>query len=463
MKKVLLIAPPYGNLYGGANIRRLKWGFIPYGLASIGGKLRADGHHVRIVDATCQLKNLNDIEKIIREELPDYLGIGMTTPQFTVGLKICEKTKNIKPDCVIVVGGPHPSALPQEMVSDRNVDIAVIGEGETAMSRVVKGDDLAGIKGICYKRDGAIIKNPPQDPIEDLDSLPFPLYEQLPVERYGTPYMGRSVGIITGRGCPFSCSFCASRSIFGRRCRTRSVSSILDEIAWFKARYNITTFSFWDDTFTMRKDRVEDLCNRLIEKEFNITWSCTTRVDEVYPELLKLMKRAGCSVIHLGIESGDELVLKHTQKGITLKQAEKAVELAKSAGIETYGYFILGLPYETEETIKRTIEFAKKIKLDYAQFALLTPLPGTEVWDLAKEGKVLKFVTDNFSRFTRYGKAVIELPGLSTEQLNRYYQKAYFSFYFRWDYILQVLGKIDSPRAFIKYSKMFLGFLNFIF
>ncbi len=432
MSKVLLVAPPYGNLYGGANIKRLNWGFIPYGLASIAGKLRAESHKVKIIDATCSLNSLNEIEQIIATESPDYLGIGITTPQVTAGLKILEISKKIKSDCITVVGGPHASALPEEILSNnKDIDIVVIGEGEITMSQIAKGEPLSRIKGICYRQNNSIVKTHPQDLIEDLDELPFPLYEQLPIDRYGTPYMGTSIGIISGRGCPFSCSFCASQVIFGKKYRFRSVSSILKEISWFKEKYNIKSFSFWDDTFTIQKERINKLCEQLIANDFNIKWSCTTRVDCLSFELLKTMKKAGCYVLHLGIESGDELVLEKTKKGITLGQVENAVKWAHDLNIETYGYFILGLPYDTKDTLAKTIEFAKKLKLDYAQFALLTPLPGTEIWELAKEGKILSFTSLDLNKFSRYGKAVIGSANLSQEVLNKYYQKAYFSFYFR--------------------------------
>lgn len=463
MNKILLIAPPYGHLYGRANIRRLRWGFIPYGLASIAGKLNSEGHNVKIIDATCLVSNWSEIEKIIKNESPHYLGIGITTPQTTCGLKIAEITKKIKPDCITVVGGPHASALPEEMVSDKNIDIVVTGEGEITMSQVVKGVCLTDIKGIYYKKDNCIVKNHPQELIDNLDTLPLPLYEQLPIERYGTPYMGRSVGIITGRGCAFSCSFCASRVIFGNRCRFRSIGSILEEITWFKNRYDITTFSFWDDTFTIQKDRVEKLCEQLIVNGFNIRWSCTTRVDTLSLKLLRIMKKAGCYVIHLGIESGDEFVLEKTRKGITIEQVENAVKWAQTLNMETYGYFILGLPYESRDTLGKTIKLAKKLKLDYAQFALLTPLPGTEIWELAKQGKVIKFSCSDLTKFSRYGKAIIELPAIPSKVLNRYYRKAYFEFYFRWNYICRTLKKINSLQKLFIYIKMFLGFLNFIF
>ncbi len=349
------------------------------------------------------------------------------------------------------------------MVSDKNIDIVVTGEGEITMSQVVKGVCLTDIKGIYYKKDNCIVKNHPQELIDNLDTLPLPLYEQLPIERYGTPYMGRSVGIITGRGCAFSCSFCASRVIFGNRCRFRSIGSILEEITWFKNRYDITTFSFWDDTFTIQKDRVEKLCEQLIVNGFNIRWSCTTRVDTLSLKLLRIMKKAGCYVIHLGIESGDEFVLEKTRKGITIEQVENAVKWAQTLNMETYGYFILGLPYENRDTLGKTINLAKKLKLDYAQFALLTPLPGTEIWELAKQGRVIKLSCSDLTKFSRYGKSIIELPAIPSKVLNRYYRKAYFEFYFRWNYICRTLKKINSLQKLFIYIKMFLGFLNFIF
>ena len=160
-------------------------------------------------------------------------------------------------------------------------------------------------------------------------------------------------------------------------------------------------------------------------------------------KLLRIMKKAGCYVIHLGIESGDEFVLEKTRKGITIEQVENAVKLAQTLNMETYGYFILGLPYETRDTLDKTIKLAKKLKLDYAQFALLTPLPGTEIWELAKQGRVIKLSCSDLTKFSRYGKSIIELPNISNKTLNKYYRKAYFDFYFRWDYVIQTIKKIN--------------------
>ncbi|MDO9066702.1 MAG: radical SAM protein, partial [Chloroflexota bacterium] len=313
------------------------------------------------------------------------------------------------------------------------------------------------------KSDGRIKKNPARPLIEDLDSLPMPLYEQLPMERYGLPHLGKSVGITTSRGCPYSCTFCASSVIHGRKSRFRSIGYILEEIAYLKKMFSVNTIIFCDDTFETDTDRIFELCNQLINRRLNIKWCCTCRANGLPEELLKIMKASGCRLIHIGIESGNQEILDKNSKGVNLRKVEETVRRAKRIGLELYGYFMVGLPYETEKTIRQTIKFSQGLDLDYAQFSMLTPLPGTDVWKMMKEGKVLSCQGQDWSDFKRHGRGIcIELQHVSHAKLKKYYRMAYSGFYLRPAYIWKNIKKIKSLSDFRRIIKLIRGMFLFV-
>jgi radical SAM superfamily enzyme YgiQ (UPF0313 family) len=458
MANVYLISPPYENVY-----KKLGWKQFrevaqpPLGLAYIASYLQQRGHKTKLFDTTFSAQVLGDIEKHIRDFSPDYVAMTATTPQITSAFIIAEFIKARFPDIKIILGGPHASALPEETVSNKDIDMVVCGEGEITVSEIADNLPRDKINGICYKNGaGRPLVTPPRPLIESLDDLPFPSFEQLPIKKYFYFFPENSVGISTGRGCPHDCSFCASRVINRNHYRARRPEKIVEEVNYLYKKYGITSFIFWEDTFTINRNRVEEICSLIIRYKLPIRWWCTTRADDLTPEMLKRMKSAGCHSIGIGIESGDERVLKATGKGINLSHVKKAVSWAHNLGIKPIGYFILGLPYETPESLRNTLKFAKSLDLYYAQFQMLAPLPGTAIWDTVQTGKLLRCTTNRWEDFTRYGQAIVESDYLTGTQLRNYHKRLVREYYSDPKFIFRTLSSIRSFREFFFYLKKIL-------
>jgi len=445
MARILLLAPPFSSVYGEIGFKARGLGVPPIGLAGLASFLKEKEHEVRLVDLTYFDGGWIEFENILLKEKPDFVGLTCTTPQVRNVYLTAGFIKRKVPHVKIVVGGPHVSALPEETLRESSdIDIVVCGVGEETMSEIACGKELRQIKGIAFRKNGGIIITEARRGIKDLDALPFPLYEQLPLKYYGNPIMGRSMGLMSGRGCPYKCIFCASNVVHSRGYNARSVTSIIEEIELLRNRYEFNVFSFWDDTFTFRQDRVFEFCDSLLERNLNIRWSCSTRVDACSKGMLQAMKKAGCSMLFIGFESGNEEVLKKSKKGISTEQSKQFCRLALDQQIPICGYFILGLPYDTESSVIQTIEFAKELRIDFAQFAVLMPLPGTATWEMGMNGDGLKIVSNNWDEFGRYQKPVIELSDMSADQLFKYYKKAYWNFYIRPRYFWQRVSRLNS-------------------
>ncbi|MBI5375544.1 MAG: cobalamin B12-binding domain-containing protein [Candidatus Schekmanbacteria bacterium] len=462
MSKVLLISPPWWDVYGKVNIKNVPWGSPPTGLACIASYLEKHGISVRLVDSTFCPRGWEEVKDIIKKENPDFVGITSTTPEIINAQKVAKIVKENNPNAKVVLGGIHASALPEETVSNEYIDIVAIGEGEETMLEITEGKRLDEIRGICYKQNGKILKTPPRPLIEDLDSLPFPRYDKLPVERYGNMFLGRSMGIMSGRGCPFHCSYCSDYIVHGRRFRTLSVKNVVDQVENLRDTYNVSSISFWDDNFTVSPKRVYEISEEIIKRKLNIRWFCMSRVDTVSYELLKKMKESGCIMIGLGIESGDQKILDGVGKGITIEGVKRTVAWCNEIGISVVGYFLLGLPYDTEESMDKTLALSRGLNLDVAIFSLLIPFPGTDVWEMAKEGKVLKCLAKDWSEFKRYGDPIIELEHVSKEVLKKYQKKAIKGFYLRPKYFWHILKKTKTREDFIRNFKMAISLLGFI-
>lgn len=452
MSEVLLLSMPYGKSYGRINIKDLGFGVPPIGLAYIASFLKSKSCDVRLVDLMFSTNGWEEAKKLIQRENPRWIGISATTTQINEAFMVASLAKEINPEVKVIIGGIHASALPEETIADDNIDILVYGEGEFTMWELVQNNDLVLIKGIYYKKGGQIIKNPPRDLVEDIDIFPYPLYEDLPIANYGTEYFGTTVGVISARGCPHQCIYCAANTIHKRRYRKRSTDSLIGEIEMLKNKYNIKRFSFYDDTFTLDKNRTIEICKALINRKIGLEWNCLTRCDALSRDMLKIMKEAGCKCIQIGIESGDDEILRLAKRRETVEDAIRAVGWVKELGIEALGFFIIGLPYDTGKTIQKTIDIAKKLKFDYAQFSILVPLPGSEVWGMAQEGKILELLSPDWENFGRYGKPIIRLKDVTSKELYRYFTKAYREFYLRPSYIL---GRLMSLRGIRDIKNLF--------
>jgi anaerobic magnesium-protoporphyrin IX monomethyl ester cyclase len=354
----------------------------PLSIGYISSFLKSRGFDVEIIDGL----NLNlTNEEIVRQcSDADIVGITCLSDYFPETLDLTRKLK--KAGRRVAIGGPHASVLPELTLEATGADAVVVGEGEMAMLNMV--EDLRDTGGIdrVYKTEF----------VEDLDGLPFPDWGQMDPRKYKKAPHGAFIKnfpvapVVTTRGCPYECTFCASPKIWERSIRYRSPGNVVDEIELLVREYEVKEIHFEDDNLTLKRSHVEGICQLIIERGVKISWACPNgvRADKLDHDLLKLMEKSGCYYIAFGIESGDQKILDNVKKHIEIETVFKAVEMAEEEGIMTQGFFIFGLPGETRQTIEKTIDFSKRTKLSRAQFLLLDVLPGCELWDnLEFEGK----------------------------------------------------------------------------
>ena len=457
--KVLLINPPYKSDFPQP----------PLGIAYVASALEKSGQQVEILDAPALKLNADEVVKHVLKGSFDIVGITAMTPTIRSAIEVAKKIKDQEKSIIVILGGAHATVLPEKTLEMfPEINFIIVGEGEVTTPELIekleKGKSLKDISGIAYKDNGKIILNPRRPVVENLDELPMPAYHLLPIGKYRPhpphgkrlPYMA----LITSRGCPFRCTFC-SKPVHGTKYRAKNAVSIIEEIKFLKDKYGIREILFYDDSFTIDKQRIINLCDEMIKNKIDLPWSCETRVNLVDKELLSKMKKAGCYIISYGVESGNQEILDNIKKDITIEQIRNAFKLTHEEGIDTVSYFMLGCPGETEQTMKQTIDFAKNLNTNFAQFSICTPFPGTELADLVKEEidwNKLSYVSDSSDRIP-----VILSEHLNEEQLKKYYSKAYKEFYLRPSYVAKMIGgirSIEDVKIMMNGMKMFLKMLR---
>ncbi len=415
----------------------------PLGLASIASYLELEGHNVKILDMHALKLSANKLNDYDFSQY-DFIAISATTPLIKNVYKIASLIKQLTlENTKIILGGVHPSILPDEALGNSYIDFVVRGEGEETFKELLDEVPIPKIAGLSYKDKSSIIHNPNRPLIENIDKIPIPAYHLLPMEKY-KPAIGAykqlpGSGIVTSRGCPGACTFCFN--LFGKTLRLHSAQRVLDEIFLLNKKYGIKEISFYDDTFTASKQRVIEICNGLIKNKLEISWSCFARVDFIDKDLLVLMKKAGCHQIMYGIESASNEILKNINKKIDLVKVKNAISWTKESKIEVRAAFMLGNPGETITTINDTLRFAININPDLAVFNITTPYPGTKLFEWAKEKNYLKTLDwDDYD----LAHPVFELPTISSTELKTMYNKVYKKFYLRPSFILKYLFKIKS-------------------
>jgi anaerobic magnesium-protoporphyrin IX monomethyl ester cyclase len=425
--KICLISPPYNSAVKSV----VGVSSPPLGLAYIASVLR-QSHEVKIIDSNILNYTIGDVEEELRSFNPDVVGITSVTPSIYEAYKVAETAKKVREDCKVVLGGPHATFMPRQTMEEcEYIDIIVRGEGEETTSELIenieKGAPLNEVKGITFREKNKIIDTEPRPFIKNIDDIPFPSRDLLPMQLYkfnGVKY----TTMLTSRGCPFKCSFCSSSRLFGGYWRGRSPENVLEEMKIVYEEYGIRNIEFMDDTFTLNQERAEKICDEIIKQGWDISWGASSRVDTLSKKLVEKMKKAGCWIIFLGIESGSQKILDAIGKRITLEQVKKAVKILKDAGIQVLGSFIIGFVQDTKETIKETIKFAKSLNLNYAEFSILTPYPGTPIFDYAKKHGVL--LTEDWSKYTAI-EPIVKIEGVSEKEIKALFQKAYITFYLR--------------------------------
>ncbi|MBN1592268.1 MAG: cobalamin-dependent protein [Candidatus Coatesbacteria bacterium] len=424
----------------------------PLGLAYIAAVLEREGYTVKILDVVAEDfhnrlamnygyvragLSYEAIEHRISEFKPAVVGVScLLSSQFQDMCNICQIAKEKCGVPITVVGGEHTSALPEESLEKHYIDFVVIGEGEYTMRdlmrRISEGADYSDLDGLGFKKDGQIVVNPKTKFIENIDELPLPARHLLPMETYfktnipqsGTSAKSPNTPMMTSRGCPGRCVFCATAGFWGNRQRARSVRKVLDEMETLVRDYGVREIQFIDDNLTLNRDRAMALFNGMIERNLDLVWNTPQGIavwglDE---EVLKKMKESGCYEITLGIESGDPGVLKNiVKKSIPMDKIERIAKAARKIGLITKGYFVVGLPGETLEQMNKTFELAKRLRLDAVGIFIATPLPGTELYRICKEKGYLK---EGFSHErVNYARGNIETPDFTPRQVEQLVSK----------------------------------------
>lgn len=446
-KDLLLVNPPsaFGS-YIGTRINAVYQNYPLLSLASLAAVARKNGFSVAIADLGIEEKPFDYLEEKLREYSPSFIGVTSTTPLFP---EVAQLSKFIRERVgsgpKLILGGPHGTALPEACLKESEFDIVVYGEGEETLLDILVSKPLSEIRGIYYKDDADIIATGMRSMIEDLDSLPYPALDLFDIKRYKCPRVlnrkSPMVNFMTSRGCVYGCTFC-NKNIFGRKFRPKSVDYVIGEIEHC-LKMGIQELRFVDDQFTTDMDRAKLICEKIIQRGLKFPWNLAAglRVDRVDEEFLRLAKRSGLYQTAFGFESGDQASLNSIDKGITVEQSLRAMQLVKRVGgIETVGFFMFGLPADTEESLKKTLNFALKLMPDMAKVTITIPFPGTELYNQYEKAGLIK--SRDWAKYMLHGGGDIYThPNLSHETLEKYYDLFYHRFYLNPKYLIRRLIK----------------------
>lgn len=466
IKKILLVNPPlsgeerFGSLADGG------FAMPPLGLAILASTLRLKGFQPQILDCEALQLRAEDAFRKILEINPDIVGFTATTVAIHNAVALGELLKE-RTALPTVIGGVHVSSLPEDTLERfPSFDYGVFGEGEETFPEMLEHLNgtagLSGVQGVLYRENGKVVKNPRRPFLRNLDDLPYPAWDLLPelAAHYRPPvFMYQrlpSMSIMTSRGCPGHCTFCNS-SLFGSRVRFHSVDYVMGMIEELVYRYGIRDIQVYDDTFVVNRPRLQEFCRRLMDMKIKVGWSANARVDCVDPEMLGLMKKAGCFILSFGIESGDPRILKEIKKGITLEQVEQALTWTKDAGIMSKGYLMFGNVGETQESLETTQRFVLKLPVDLITTTFFTPLPGSEDYERATQFGRFDNDWRNMSEYT----PVFVPQGLTEEKIRSARVRLTRAFYLRpklFTWFLSLLFKPSHFRQVIQGGWMFLKF-----
>ncbi len=423
----------------------------PLGLAYVAAVLERARVPFELLDANGLGMTDEEVLAFVRAREPAAVGATVMTSMLTASRRLADGLRRLQRPPLLVCGGPHPTISPEETLKRGGADICVRGEGEETildlLPRLGEGPNgWRAVPGISFMDHGKAVHTPDRSLIGDLDSIPFPARHLLPMDRYQTIHTGRKrfATLMTSRGCPGKCMFCYRP--FGRKLRYRSIDNVMREVRELVERFRVEEISILDDAFTLDRERVLAFCDRMRSSGLRVAWRLGngTRVDLIDEELLRSMKGAGCYEVAFGIESGDDEVLKRIGKEITTSQVEKAFAAARAAGLDTIGFFMIGHPFDTVETMRKTIDFALRLDPTYAQFTMSTPLPGTALWTWVKQhGRSL--IGDDVTKLDFLGtKPHFETDLFTAREAQRMYRSAYRRFYLRPKYVWRSIRRIRS-------------------
>lgn len=447
--RILLLNPPSSSVY-----RRIGLVFPPLGLAYLAAALEERGHEGDIIDL--------EVERVRPEDIPwsgyAVVGISSDTPRYKSAIGLAKMAKNA--GCTVVLGGYHPTFADEETLSTGVVDYVVRGEGELTLVRLIerisRGEEPSDVPGLSYLKNSSVVRTGPPEAPQDLDSQPFPARHLLRMDRYRAKMLdGRPVTtVVTSRGCPYGCSFCSSSAFSGRRWRARSPESVVKEVDEVSKVYGFHAIAFMDDNFSLNPLRVVDICRGLIKRSLDLRWWCFSRADTVAKneDMVKWMARAGASMVFLGLESGSDEVLEGYGKKASVSVGARAVEVLRRHGIRIWASFIIGALEDTLETIRNTVSYARRLAPDIAEFSILTPFPGTRLYEKAASLGLIR--QKDWSKYDG-AHAVMDTYHMKASQVARAAAGAYISFYCRlsraghlWQGLKMVLANAPSLLGF---------------
>ena len=466
--KILIVNPPAYNKKdfireGRCMQTKSSWAalWMPLSLCYIAALLRKNGHEILLIDCIAEKLSEKALISKTLEFNPAFVVLNTAIPSVPGDMQSAAAIKKMLPETKIAVIGMFPSLYELESLSSfPQVDFAVMDEPEWVLAElaatITSGYGPENIRGLIFRDKKGIVVNERQDLRSNmLDDLPFPARDLLNNDAYRLPTDGKRFTLLSvGRGCPEQCSFCVANLYYGKKFRKRSVYSVIEEIEECITKFNINNFLFWGESFTADPLYGEAICDEIVKRNLRISWSTTSRVDTLTPGLLEKMKKSGCILLGMGIESYDQDVLNNAHKRITVRQIDKAVEMVRNAGIKSMGHFVFGLPGDTKASALKTIDFACK-NLSFAQFYCAIPYPKTEFGRFAAGANMI--TEEDFSKF-ELTRAVTGNGILSAGEIKRMRDYAYLRFYFRPKMIIRTLKEIESPRALFSA----LNFMNWI-
>lgn len=404
--------------------------YLPIGLAYLAAVLEDSGHDVTVVDCPALDMDNEALKTKLSSLEPELIGITSMTPTIQSALTSCRIAKEACPEAIVVLGGPHATFMDEEVLTqEKSLDVVVRGEGEQTLLELAQNVSnpkaLKDVEGITFRKDGQIVRTANRPVMQNLDDLPLPGYKFFPLEKYRL-FGRRMLPIITARGCPSQCSFCTSAQMFGKGFRARSPKNIVDELEWLRNEHGADAVTFYDDTFTLNKKRALEICDEIKNRKIGLPWDCQTRVSTVSEEILDKMCDANCQQVFFGVESGCQTILDAVKKGTTVEQNERAIRLAKNAGLFVAVSVMIGYPGETKQMLQETIDLIRKTEPDDVYFCVATPYPGTDLrriveengWEMSDDWGLYDTTTPVFAN-----------PNLSVEDVRKLRTNFYNSFY----------------------------------
>ncbi|MEW6109720.1 MAG: radical SAM protein [Nitrospirota bacterium] len=466
-KKILLVHPlGYKRDTAHKDISRLANIMPPLGLAGIAAYLEKHGFQASIMDCFAMPDSELKLRDLLNAEHPAFIGFSCTTANFLDGIRLAQYAKGVLPGIKTVFGGTHVSALNKRIPEEYPaVDFVIVGEGEEVLRKLMEsaGADVSGIQGLVYRLKGEIHFNGFRQKLLDLDTLPFPAYEKLPgypgtytLPIFNYPKTPNS-SCISSRGCPYQCSYC-DRSVFRRSYRYNSAGYVYEHMLYLNERFGLRHLNFYDDQFTLSRKRTEELMTLLIDRPLGMTFNCAVRAEHIDMELLRQMKAAGCWMISLGIETGDENLLARHRQNVDLSLMSEKIRLINKAGIRVKGLLMMGLPGETESSIRKTMEYVFSLPVDDFNIARFTPYPGSPLYERIHE---LGEFDEDWEKMDGLHFQFIPKE-ISRERMEKLYHKFYRTHFMRpkvlFSYFTMLWRSPDSWLRFMENAGTFLKF-----